>query len=221
MERRWAQSTDRTWCEGRVGLATACRRLPGGSSAASFNQTRGEALPRPYPATPRAAHNFPGPPRDLFVPSSNGRDGMNDQGRPNGSPLVGTQCRGEALPRPYPAAPRAVHNFPGPPRDLFVPSTNGRVGMNDQGRGTASPLSGGAPRRPQFPRPASRFVCSEHERGHRHERPGATQWVARTLGHNVGARHCLALIRRRPAPPTISQACLAICLFRARTGASA
>ena len=43
MERRWAQSTDRTWCEGRVGLATACRRLPGGSSAASFNQTRGEA----------------------------------------------------------------------------------------------------------------------------------------------------------------------------------
>ena len=82
------------------------------------------------------------------------------------------------MPRPHPATPRAAHNFPGPPRDLFVPGTND-------------------------------------------ERPRATQWVAPTLGHNVGARHCLALIRRRPAPPTISQARLAICLFRARTSASA
>ena len=90
-----------------------------------------------------------------------------------------------------------------------------------QGARHASPSSVGAPRRPQFPRPASRFVCSGHERARRHERPRATQWVAPALGHNVGARHCLALIRRRPAPPTISQARLAICLFRARTSASA
>ena len=53
---------------------------------------------------------------------------------------------------------------------------------------------------------ASRFVCSGHERARWHERPRATQWVAPTLGHNVLARHCLALIRRRPAPPTISEA---------------
>ena len=48
--------------------------------------------------------------------------------------------RADSMPRPYPAAPRAAHNFPGPPRDLFVPSTNERVGMNDQGRPSGSPL---------------------------------------------------------------------------------
>ena len=168
---------------------------------------------------------------------------------------------------------------------MFVPSTNERVGMNDQGRPSGSPETAGAGiidgglrmrspcnakkdivgarhclaliRRRLAPPTISQArlaICLfEHERARRHERPRATQWVAPTLGHNVGARHaspetagagiidgglrmrspynakkdivgarhCLALIRRRLAPPTISQARLAICLFRARTSASA
>ena len=106
-------------------------------------------------------------PRDLFVPAMNERVGMNDRGRPSGSPLrwpdrVGARhCL--ALIRRRPASP----TIPRLPRDLFVPAMNERVGMNVRGRPSGSPL----------------------------------RWPDR-----VGARHCLALIRRRPAPPTISEA---------------
>ena len=76
---------------------------------------RGEALPRPHPATPRVAHRPEALPRDLFVPGMNERVGMNDGGRPG--------PWGEAL-----------------PCDLFVAAMNERVGMNDRGRPGGSPL---------------------------------------------------------------------------------
>ncbi len=69
-------------------------------------------MPRPNPATPRVAHHPEAMPRDLFVPAMNERVGMNDRGRPSGSPLHwdtwgfwpdrrGEACSGEAWPRPY------------------------------------------------------------------------------------------------------------------------
>ena len=61
-------------------------------------------MPRPNPATPRVAHN------------------------PRG------------MPRPNPATPRAAHHSVAMPRDLFVPGMNERVGMNDRGRPSGSPL---------------------------------------------------------------------------------
>ena len=44
-------------------------------------------MPRPHPVMPRVAHHPEAPPRDLFVPAVNERVGMNDRGRPSGSPL--------------------------------------------------------------------------------------------------------------------------------------
>ena len=136
----------------------------------------GEALPRPYPATPRGAHRPEALPRELFVPAMNERVGMNDRGRPSGSPptlghveLLAGPRGGEALPRPYPATPRGAHRPEALPRELFVPAMNERVGMNDRGRPSGSPL----------------------------------RWDTWSVWPDrVGARHCLALIRRRPAAPT-------------------
>ena len=177
---------------------------------------RGEALPRPHPATPRVARRSEAMHRDLFVPAVNERVGMNDRGRPSGSPLrwdtwsfwpdragarhclaliaiclsrperVGMNDRGRpsgsplrthgafgrtprhclALIRRRPASP----TIPRLPRDLFVPAVNERVGMNDRGRPSGSPL----------------------------------RWDTWSFWPDrVGATHCLALIRRRPASPTI------------------
>ena len=138
------------------------------------------ALTRRRPAPP---HNFPGMPRDLFVPGTNERVGMNDRGRPSGSPLRWDTMWARGMPRPYPAAPRVA---------------------------------------PQFPRPASRFVCSGHERARRHERPRATQWVAPTLGHKRRARGTASPSSGdAPRRPQFPRRRLAICLFRARTSASA
>ena len=145
----------------------------------------GRGTASPYPAAPRAAHHPEAMPRDLFVPAVNERVGMNDRGRPGGSPLhIGTHGAfgwtvGARHASPYPAAPRAAHHPEALPRELFVPAVNERVGMNDRGRPGGSPL--------------------------RWDTWGF--WPER-----VGARHCLALIRRRPAPPTAPRLCLAICL---------
>ena len=142
-----------------------------------------------------------GMPRDLFVPAMNKRVGMNDRGRPSGSPLRWdtwgfwpTRCsqlgvpwgRGTASPSSGDAPLRPPSR--GTPRDLFVPAMNKRVGMNDRGRPSGSPLRwdtwgfwpdrGGealprpypaTPRSPTIPRHASRFVCPGHERARWHE----------------------------------------------------
>ena len=248
------------------------------------------ALIRRRPAAPTA-------PRHCLANclAMNERVGMNGRGRPSGSPLRWDTWsfwpdpwgRGTASPSSGDAPRRPPSR--GMPRELFVPAMNERVGMNDRGRPSGSPLRWdtwsfwpdrvGArhclalirrrPAAPTIPRHASRIVCPSHERARWHEWPRATQWVAPTLGHmellagprggealprpypatprvahhpealprelfvpamnervgmngrgrpsgsplrwdtwsfwpdRVGARHCLALIRRRPAAPTI------------------
>ena len=67
---------------------------------------RGEAMPRPHPVMPRVAHHPEAPPRDLFVPAKNERFGMNDRGRPSGSPLRHPRfCRADSMRSPPPVIP--------------------------------------------------------------------------------------------------------------------
>ena len=55
-------------------------------------------MPRPHPVMPRVAHHPEAPPRDLFVPAVNERVGMNDRGRPSGSPLRHPRfCRADSM----------------------------------------------------------------------------------------------------------------------------
>ena len=62
-------------------------------------------MPRPHPVMPRVAHHPEAPPRDLFVPAVNERVGMNDRGRPSGSPLRHPRlCRADSM-----RCPRVPH----------------------------------------------------------------------------------------------------------------
>ena len=107
-------------------------------------------------------------PRDLFVAGMNERVGMNDRGRPSGSPLrwdTWSVWPDRVGARHCLALIRRRHHPGALPRDLFVPAMNERVGMNDRGRPSGSPL----------------------------------RWDTWSVWPDrVGARHCLALIRRRP-----------------------
>ena len=108
-------------------------------------------MPRPYPATPRVAHHFRG----------------------HASPVSRDAPRRPPLPRPclarIPRRPASPTTSEAMPRELFVPAMNERVGMNDRGRPSGSPL----------------------------------RWDTWSFWPDrVGARHCLALIRRCSAAPT-------------------
>ena len=222
----------------RVGMND--RGRPSGSPLRwdtwSFWRDRGgEALPRPHPAAPRAAHRPGALPRELFVPAVNELVGMNDRGRPSGSPLrwdtwsFWRDRGGEACLAPT----RAAHRPGALPRELFVPAVNELVGMNDRGRPSGSPLRwdtwsfwrdrGGeaclaatrdAHRPGALPRelfvPAVNELVGMNDRG----RPSGSplRWDTWSFWPDrVGARHCLALTPRRRIR---ARRCLANCLSR-------
>ena len=135
-----------------------------------------------------------------------------------GRPYVGTQCTGEALPRPNPATPRAAHHFRGH-ASRFVCSGHERARWHERPRTTqwVAPTLGHnvlarhclarIRRRPASPTisaamPRDLFVPGMNERVGMNDRGDPVGRTPTIVGHNVLARHCLALIRRRPASPT-------------------
>ena len=116
-------------------------------------QCTGEALPRPNPATPRVAHHFRGH-ASRFVCSGHERARWHERPRATqwvaptlGHNVLARHCLARIRRRPASPNVLARHCLAlsgdahqAMPRDLFVPGMNERVGMNDRGRPSGSPL---------------------------------------------------------------------------------